>query len=369
MRIAVPRVVRPLAVIATLLASTLVVSSPAGATPPTQPTIASVRQQLDELAKKNSQLVDKYDGVQIRVAQRTAAAARAAQQSVRARQLAGQAHRALVQVLQAQYEGSGFGAAGALLDSSSTTNYLDRLDLMNLVAVHTDQVVKEAKQTRAAAATAADRAAQLLDQAKTERAALGAAKGAVEKQIGKYRALLDRLTAEQRAAIERARAAQLAQARAAMDQGQQPDAATPQEQTTTKHRHSAPPPPTFVITGAPSAKALIAVKFALAQVGKPYVFGADGPGSYDCSGLTMASWRAAGVHLPHQAAAQYNRGTHVSVNELLPGDLVFYYQPIGHVSIYIGNGLLVSAPQPGQNVEIVKLKYTMGDYTGATRVG
>ncbi len=83
----------------------------------------------------------------------------------------------------------------------------------------------------------------------------------------------------------------------------------------------------------------------------------------------MASWRAAGVHLPHIAAAQYNHGHHVSLNQLLPGDLVFYYQPIGHVSIYIGNGNLVSAPQPGENVKIVRLKSTLGDFTGATRVG
>ncbi|HEU5267654.1 MAG TPA: hypothetical protein VFU35_13185, partial [Jatrophihabitans sp.] len=275
MGIVVPRVVRPLAVIAALLASMVVVSSPAGSTPETQPTIASVRQQLDKLAEKNSQLVDKYDGVQIQVAQRTAAAARAVAQSAQSRQLAGQAHRALVQVLQAQYEGSGLGAAGALLDSNSTTNYLDRLELLNLIAVHTDQVVKEAGQTRAAAAQAADRAGQLLARAKAERTALGKAKVAVDKQIGKYQALLNRLTAEQRAAIERAREAQLAQARATLDHGQQP--AATRQQTTKKPGHHSSPPPTIVITGAPSAKALIAVKYALAQVGKPYVYGADGP--------------------------------------------------------------------------------------------
>jgi cell wall-associated NlpC family hydrolase len=110
------------------------------------------------------------------------------------------------------------------------------------------------------------------------------------------------------------------------------------------------------------------VNFALAQVGKPYVFGAAGPSSYDCSGLTMASYAAAGIGLPHSALMQYNYGTHVSYSQLQPGDLVFFYQPIGHVAMYIGHGMLVSAPQPGQNVMIVPLAYFRSDYVGATRL-
>ena len=119
---------------------------------------------------------------------------------------------------------------------------------------------------------------------------------------------------------------------------------------------------------AGSAAAQRAVDFALAQVGKPYAFGADGPGSYDCSGLTMAAWRAGGVSLPHLAAAQYHYGTHVPINRLQPGDLVFMYHPIGHVSMYIGSGRLVSAPQTGENVKIVRLSYYKPIIVGATRL-
>ena len=72
-----------------------------------------------------------------------------------------------------------------------------------------------------------------------------------------------------------------------------------------------------------------AVQFALDQVGKPYVCGAAGPDAYDCSGLTMASWQQGGVSLPHSAADQYNYGHHVSFDQLQPGDLMFFYQPIG----------------------------------------
>ena len=117
----------------------------------------------------------------------------------------------------------------------------------------------------------------------------------------------------------------------------------------------------------PSGAAAVAVQFALAQVGKPYVFGAGGPGSYDCSGLTSAAYRAAGISLPHSAAGQYGYGTHVSFDQLQPGDLIFLYSPIGHVEIYIGGGLAVSAPTSGENVKVIRVTPGNG-YTGATRL-
>jgi cell wall-associated NlpC family hydrolase len=107
--------------------------------------------------------------------------------------------------------------------------------------------------------------------------------------------------------------------------------------------------------------------YAKSQVGKSYVFGAAGPNSFDCSGLTMMSWAQSGVSLPHSAAAQYNSGTHISESELQPGDLVFYYSPISHVGIYIGNGQIVNALNPGAGVRISGL-HDM-PYSGAVRPG
>jgi cell wall-associated NlpC family hydrolase len=97
----------------------------------------------------------------------------------------------------------------------------------------------------------------------------------------------------------------------------------------------------------PGGKAGIAVKFACAQIGKPYVWGADGPGSYDCSGLTSAAWAKAGVNLPHNAAKQRQAVPSVSRSQLRPGDLVFYYSDLHHVGMYVGNGWLVHASRPG----------------------
>jgi cell wall-associated NlpC family hydrolase len=109
------------------------------------------------------------------------------------------------------------------------------------------------------------------------------------------------------------------------------------------------------------------VNYALAQVGDPYVYGGAGPDAFDCSGLTMAAWAAAGVALPHSASMQASAGTPVSISSLMPGDLVFYYSPISHVGIYIGNGQIVHAPYPGLSVQVVPV--TSMPVALAVRVG
>ncbi|GGN68011.1 hypothetical protein GCM10010112_31910 [Actinoplanes lobatus] len=92
-----------------------------------------------------------------------------------------------------------------------------------------------------------------------------------------------------------------------------------------------------------------AVTFAFNQIGKPYGYGDSGPGSYDCSGLTMAAWAAAGKSLPHNAAAQYSATARISRSDLEPGDLVFY-RSNGHVAIYVGDGKIIDAPSAGRDV-------------------
>ncbi|WP_344937620.1 C40 family peptidase [Sphaerisporangium flaviroseum] len=108
--------------------------------------------------------------------------------------------------------------------------------------------------------------------------------------------------------------------------------------------------------GSASGNARTALQFAYAQVGKPYRYGGTGPAAYDCSGLTQAAWRAAGVSLPRTAAQQYNWGAsrRVSLNALQPGDLLFA-SGLGHVGIYAGGGKMVHAPQTGDVVKVVSL--------------
>jgi cell wall-associated NlpC family hydrolase len=101
------------------------------------------------------------------------------------------------------------------------------------------------------------------------------------------------------------------------------------------------------------------LRYACAQLGDPYVWAAAGPGAFDCSGLTLRAWEAAGVSLPHNADAQSRYGTSVSPTQatLQPGDLVFFHRPISHVGIYIGNGLMIHAPHSGTVVKIAKVQW------------
>ena len=105
-------------------------------------------------------------------------------------------------------------------------------------------------------------------------------------------------------------------------------------------------------TGKISGRAGVAVKYALAQIGDRYVFGASGTTKWDCSGLTMRAYQAAGVSLPHYSAAQSRYGKKVSYSSARPGDLLFYGSPISHVAIYLGGGKMVHAPRPGSRVKV-----------------
>jgi len=108
----------------------------------------------------------------------------------------------------------------------------------------------------------------------------------------------------------------------------------------------------IVDPGNASARAMTVVNYALKQKGKSYVYGAAGPNSFDCSGLTMAAYARVGISLPHSAHLQAKYGRAVSRNALVPGDLLFFYTPISHVGIYIGNGQMIHASTPATGVKI-----------------
>ena len=101
-------------------------------------------------------------------------------------------------------------------------------------------------------------------------------------------------------------------------------------------------------------------------IGRPYVWSASGPNSFDCSGLTMWAYGHAGVSLPHRSRDQIHRGARVSRSNLRPGDLVFFGSPIHHVGMYVGAGDFIEAPHAGSRVRIASLA-ERGDYVGACR--
>ncbi|MFC5744503.1 C40 family peptidase [Actinomadura rugatobispora] len=118
-----------------------------------------------------------------------------------------------------------------------------------------------------------------------------------------------------------------------------------------------------------SGRAGTVVNAALSRVGTPYVYGAAGPNSFDCSGLMLWSYAKVGMNLPHYTGAQYNMGTRVSRGQVRPGDILFFYPDLGHNGMYIGGNKMVHAPRSGKNVEVVDLAaYWWGQFTGATRL-
>ncbi|CAM5229215.1 Glycoside hydrolase OS=Streptomyces alboniger OX=132473 GN=CP975_21445 PE=3 SV=1 [Streptomyces alboniger] len=201
---------------------------------------------------------------------------------------------------------------------------------------------------------------------------LKTAKATVQKKLADARGLLSQLTAEEKArlaAIEekkqeeaKRKAAELAQQQQAAEQ--QAREAAAQQQNSGSSTGSSPSTGTSTGTSSDAApdasyatKAEKALAFARAQIGKPYVWGATGPDSYDCSGLTQAAWKAAGVDIPRVTYDQVNAGTTVSLSAAQPGDLVFFYDDISHVGMYIGNGMMIHAPKPGAYVREESIYY------------
>jgi cell wall-associated NlpC family hydrolase len=339
---------RPLAIVVALVIAALALPAVASAMPsaptadPHHPSVASAQRELGQLALRNSQLVERYDRAQIAVHTTQVAARRAASVVARADRAFHQAREQLGAAAAATYEGGGFSATGALLSSDSDQNYLDRLTTLSMISDHTAQVVSNLEAAQKAADVAKRNADKLLETATAKRNAVAAQRKHVQQQVDKYSKLLHTLTAAQRQSYLHRVNPALSSSRVRSMRA--------------------------TLTHATSAAAAQAVKYALAQVGKPYVFGAAGPDSYDCSGLTMAAWAAAGVSLPHSAAGQYNYGQHVSFDQLQPGDLMFFYQPINHVTIYVGDGYMVSAPETGQNVSVVPANQFGSSFVGATRL-
>ena len=119
---------------------------------------------------------------------------------------------------------------------------------------------------------------------------------------------------------------------------------------------------------AASVRARAAVLYAMAQVGDAYVWAAEGPGAFDCSGLILMAYRAVGVSLPHSSRVQSGMGTEVAKEDLRPGDLLFWYSPVHHVGIYVGDGLFVHARNPRVGVVIQPLDSYPAPFSGARRI-
>ena len=222
-----------------------------------------------------------------------------------------------------------------LLTSSSADEFVHQLGTLDAIAGHTNEQVAQVAQAAAAA--------------KKAQADADAAQAAAQKTY-------DDIAAQQKDL----------QAKIADYQSQYNALTAPQQQQVLASHGDTQAVPSGVV--APSGAAQKAVDTALAQVGDPYVWGAGGPDAFDCSGLTQYAYSAAGVSLPHSSSSQSQMGTPVSRDQLQPGDLVFFYSPVSHVGMYIGNGQMVHASTSGQPVKVASLD-SMGSYNSARRIG
>ena len=175
---------------------------------------------------------------------------------------------------------------------------------------------------------------------------MATAKSDADSNLNKAQALLAQLTNQQRKRLAAIKAKARQQALASAAKARQQLAAS------TKRPGRAPGKSPLGYIG--TTRAAAAVRYALSQVGKSYVAAQAGPRSYDCSGLTLAAWRQGGVGLTHYSKAQYSQTKRVPVSQIRPGDLVFYFgSGAHHVAIYVGNGKMVSASNPGDGVELI----------------
>ena len=292
---------------------------------------ARLEDQLDQLNREADQLVEQYnqsnEALQRirRSLKDLRAQASGAQADVRKLQavLGARASAAYVQ-------GAG-SAVAAVLGSDDPDAALDRVQVLEMLAANDGDLME---QLGVAGKALGERQRDLVAAEKAQAAEvdrLAAKKAEVERAADKTRTLLSRMRAANRASVP--------------------------------SRPSAPvaPPPSGGGGGGGGGAAAV-VAYARAQVGKPYCYGGSGPGCFDCSGLTMRAWQQAGVSLPHSSSAQYNVGRRISASELQPGDLIFYYSPISHVSVYIGNGQRISATHTGDYVRVQSLGSSIVGY-------
>ncbi|GAA1521042.1 C40 family peptidase [Streptomyces albidochromogenes] len=358
-------------------------AAPAGPTA-SKPSVEEVQKKVDDLYRQAGTATQKYnlakeatdrqrksvDGLLDSVAQST--------------ERLNEARRKLGTYAAAQYRSGSVTPTAALLLADSPQAYFDQNRLMDRMTERQRTDVTDFQEQQEAVSEERAEATRSLESLTDSQASLKSSKQDVQRKLAEARDLLSRLTAQEKARLAKlekereaearrkaeakaraeARATEKAEAeRERREEAQRDESGTGAGTGTAPGTGTSPgtAPGTGSGTGSPSdayaAKAEKVLAFARAQIGKPYVWGAAGPSSYDCSGLTQGAWKAAGVTLPRTTWDQVNVGTRVATEDLKPGDLVFFYDDISHVGVYIGGGKMIHAPKPGAYVREESIYY------------
>ncbi|MFE3740089.1 NlpC/P60 family protein [Streptomyces sp. NPDC059134] len=327
---------RTAATLALAGAATATAAGPAHTEPRLTP--AQIKAKVDALYTQAEAATEQYNGTKVKADEARASLTVLRDEATRRTERLNASRDQLGSIASAQYRSGGLAPAVQLALSSRPEEYLERAGLAERAGSRQAAAVAGIRRELSVVAGLRSRADTQLTDLTARRAELARHKSTIQGKIASARRLLDRLTAEQRDRYEARDGGYAARA----------DRGTPRG-----------------AVRAPNARAEAAVAFAYGAIGKPYVWGATGPGSFDCSGLTQAAWRAAGVALSRTTYTQINAGRRVTRSELAPGDLVFFYSGISHVGIYVGDGQMIHAPRPGTAVRLAPVDQM--PFAGAAR--
>ena len=353
------------------LTSVALLSQSANAAPEAddKPSLEEVEKKVDDLYRQAESATDKYNAAKEKTAKQRKHVDTLLDDVAERTQKLNEAREELGSFASAQYRtGAAAPDTATFLLADTPQDYFDQTQLMDRMTgrqkVAVDDYVTQQSETMKKRQEATESLETLTD----SQDGLRTAKATVQRKLAAARELMSKLTAEEKArlaAIEkekRAEAArkadelarqQAAQQKARDEAAQQQDSGSSSSGSSGSGSSTSTPP----ADSSYATKADKALAFARAQIGKPYVWGAVGPGSYDCSGLTQAAWKAAGVDIPRVTYDQVNAGTTVPLSQAQPGDLVFFYDDVTHVGIYIGNGMMIHAPKPGTYVREESIFY------------
>ncbi|MFH9615720.1 NlpC/P60 family protein [Streptomyces pratensis] len=307
--------------------------APAPAAGPAPQSVAGLLKQLQTLYRKAEEAGELHNGTEEELRKRTAEAGKLRAELARARTELDAGRRDAGRLAREQYQGrTDFSAYLRLLLAEDPSRALEQGHVIERALAGRSAVVdrltgaeKHAEELAARSRAAQNRQRVLAAQQRKQR-------DTVRSRLKGIEAMLASLSAEQLAAL-----------------------AALEEKNTDESQDALAASGALSSVRPPSDEGGEAVRYAVEQIGKPYVWGAEGPESFDCSGLTSQAWSAAGRDIPRTSQEQWRRLPKVPVGSLRPGDLVVYFPEATHVALYIGNGLVVHAPRPGATVKVSPL--------------
>ncbi|WP_329545936.1 NlpC/P60 family protein [Streptomyces sp. NBC_01356] len=307
---------------------------------------AQVKAKVDKLYEEAEVATEKYNGAKEKAGKAAERLSTLQDEAARKEERLNSARDSLGSIAASQYRSGGLDPALQLALSDDPGQYLEGAALAERAGDRQASAVERVRQQLREIEQLRGAAHVELASLKSRQAELKRHKKTINGKLDAARQLLGRLSEEERAqAVGTGDSGDRASRSSARDLSQAPSSGS---------------------VAAPNSRAAAAVSYAYAKLGSPYVWGATGPDAFDCSGLSQAAYRAAGIALPRTTYAQINAGRRVSRSELAPGDLVFFYSGISHVGIYVGNGQMIHAPNPSAPVRLAPIDEM--PFAGATRV-